>query len=83
MREKHCQLEEFINSKNNSNLLPTLKETLFGLSENLLNNSRLAAKLNYTLLFVGLYISVDFIQGACTESVDSQVQEATSNPPHP
>ena len=73
----------WFNSKNNSNLLPSLKKTLFGLSENLLNNSRLTAKLNYTLLFVGLYISVDFIQGACTESIDSQVQGATTQPPHP
>ena len=73
----------WFNSKNNSNLLPSLKETLFGLSENLLNNSRLTAKLNYTLLFVGLYIGVVFIQCSCTESLDSQVQEATSHPPHP
>ena len=73
----------WFNSKNNSNLLPSLRETLFGLSENLLNNSRLTAKLNYTLLFVGLYIGVDFIQGACTESLDSQVQGATTQPPHP
>ena len=44
------------NSKNNSNLLPSLKESLFGLSENLLNNSRLTAELNYTLLFMRFYI---------------------------
>ena len=25
---------------------------------------------------------VDFIQGACTESLDSQVQGATTHPPH-
>ena len=30
-----------------------------------------------------LYICVDFIQGACTESLDSQVQGATTHPPHP
>ena len=30
-----------INSKNNSNLLPPLKESLFGLFQNLLNNSDL------------------------------------------
>ena len=28
-------------------------------------------------------ICVDFIQGACTESLDSQVQGATTHPPHP
>ena len=26
---------------------------------------------------------VDFIQGACTESLDSKVQGATTHPPHP
>ena len=46
----------WFNSKNNSNLLPSLKESLFGLSENLPNNSRLSAKLNYTLLFMRFYI---------------------------
>ena len=45
----------WFNSKNNSNLLPSLKESLFGLSENLPNNSRLSAKLNYTLLFMRCY----------------------------
>ena len=31
-----------------------------------------------------LYICVDFVQGACTESLDSQVQGATTHPPpHP
>ena len=43
-------------SKNNSNLLRSLKEYLFGLSENLLNNGRRTAKLNYTLLFMRFYI---------------------------
>ena len=46
----------WFNSKNNSNLLPSLKESLFGLTENLPNNSRLSAKLNYTLLFMRFYI---------------------------
>ena len=46
----------WFNSKNNSNLPPSLKESLFGLSETLLNNSRLTAKLNYTLLFMRFYI---------------------------
>ena len=44
------------NSKNNSNLLPSLKECLFGLSENSPNNSSHTAKLNYTLLFMRFYI---------------------------
>ena len=37
------------------------------------------------LLFIMhlMYICVDFIQGACTESLDSQVQEAATHPPHP
>ena len=30
-----------------------------------------------------MYICVDFIQGACTESLDSQVLGATTHPPHP
>ena len=30
-----------------------------------------------------LYICLDFIQGACTESLDGQVQGATTRPPHP
>ena len=30
-----------------------------------------------------LYICVDFIQGACTESLDGHVQGATNHPPHP
>ena len=42
--------------KNNSNLLPSLKECLFGLSENSPNNSCRTAKLNYTLLFMRFYI---------------------------
>ena len=33
--------------------------------------------------FLFIYTCVDFIQGACTESLDSQVQEATTHPPHP
>ena len=37
---------------------------------------------NLRLLLV-IYICVDFIQGACTESLDSQVQGATNHPPHP
>ena len=44
------------NSKNNSNLLPSLKECLFGLSKNSPNNSCRTAKLNYTLLFMRFYI---------------------------
>ena len=47
--------ESGFNSKNNSNLLPSLKESFFVLSENVLNNSRLTAKLNYTLLFMRVY----------------------------
>ena len=43
------------NSKKNSNLLPSLKECLFGLSENSPNNSCRTAKLNYTLLFMRFY----------------------------
>ena len=37
------------------------------------------------LLFIMhlMYICVDFIQGACTESLDCQVQGATTHPPHP
>ena len=31
----------------------------------------------------GKYICVDFIQGACAESLDSQVQVAPTHPPHP
>ena len=46
----------WFNSKNNSNLLPSLKECLFGLSENSPNNSCHTAKLNYTLLFMRFYI---------------------------
>ena len=46
----------WFNSKKNSNLLPSLKESLFGLSENSPNNSCLTAKLNYTLLFMRFYI---------------------------
>ena len=42
---------------NNSNCLPSLKESLFGLSEHSPNNIRLAAKLNYTLLFMRFYIN--------------------------
>ena len=31
-----------------------------------------------------MYMCLDFIQGACTESlVDGQVQGATTHPPHP
>ena len=30
-----------------------------------------------------MYICLDFTQGACTESLDSQVQETTTHPPHP
>ena len=30
-----------------------------------------------------IYICVDFTQGACTESLDSQVQGETTHPPHP
>ena len=41
---------------NNSNCLPSLKESLFGLSENSSSNIHLAAKLNYTLLFRRFYI---------------------------
>jgi len=33
--------------------------------------------------YLSTYICVDFIQGACTESLDSQVQGATTHPPHP
>ena len=33
--------------------------------------------------FFYFYICVDFIQGACTEPLDSQVQGATSQPTHP
>ena len=32
--------------------------------------------------FKYIYICVDFIQGTCTESLDSQVQPATTHPPH-
>ena len=46
----------WFNSKNNSNLLPSLKECLFGLSENSPNNSCHTVKLNYTLLFMRFYI---------------------------
>ena len=46
----------WFNSEKNSNLLPSLEESLFGLSENLPNNSRLSSKLNYTLLFMRFYI---------------------------
>ena len=35
------------------------------------------------ILFYYLYIRVDFTQGACTESLDSQVQGATTHSPHP
>ena len=30
-----------------------------------------------------MYICVDFIQGACNESLDSHVQGAPDQPPHP
>ena len=30
-----------------------------------------------------IYVCLDFIQGACTESPDGQVQGATTQPPHP
>ena len=46
----------WFNSKNNTNLLPSFKECLFGLSENSPNNSCRTAKLNYTLLFMRFYI---------------------------
>ena len=46
----------WFNSKKNSNLLPSLKESLFELSENSPNNSCLTGKLNYTLLFMRFYI---------------------------
>ena len=46
----------WFNSKNKTNLLPSLKESLFGLSEYLLNDSGLTTKLNYTLLFMRFYI---------------------------
>ena len=45
----------WFNSKNNPNLLLSLKEFLFGLSEKLLNNSRFTEKLYYTLLFMRFY----------------------------
>ena len=35
------------------------------------------------ILFYYLYIRVDFTQGACTESLDSQFQGATTHSPHP
>ena len=35
------------------------------------------------ILFYYFYIRVDFTQGACTESLDSQVQGVTTHPPHP
>ena len=46
----------WFNSKNKTNLLPSLKESLFGLSENVLNISGISTKLNYTLLFMRFYI---------------------------
>ena len=42
----------WFNSKNKTNLLPSLKESLFGLSENVLNISGLTTKLNYTLCYL-------------------------------
>ena len=46
----------WFSSMNNSNCLPSLKESLFGLSENSPNNIHLAAKLNYTVIFEILHL---------------------------
>ena len=35
------------------------------------------------VFLVYIYICVDFIQDACTESLDGQVQGATTQPPYP
>ena len=42
-----------------------------------------ALVLFYFILFYCLYICLDFIQGACTESLDGQLQGAITHPPHP
>ena len=34
-------------------------------------------------IYIYIYICLDFIQGACTESLDGQVQGAITHPPHP
>ena len=43
--------------------------------------SALHSALNSLIFFK--YICLDFIQGACTESLDGQVQGAITHPPHP
>ena len=34
-------------------------------------------------IYIYIYICLDFIQGACTESLDGQLQGAITHPPHP
>ena len=41
---------------NNSNCVPSLKESIFGLSENSPNNIHLAAKLNYAVIYEILHL---------------------------
>ena len=55
-RQSFRSVIRWFNSRKNSNLLPSLKESLFGLSEHSPSNSCLKAKLNYTLLFMRFYI---------------------------
>ena len=51
----------WFNSMNNSKCLPSLRESLFGLSENLPDNIHLAAKLNHTVIYEILhFILVNF-----------------------
>ena len=33
--------------------------------------------------YIYIYICLDFIQGACTESLDGQLRGAITHPPHP
>jgi len=47
-----CIYCRWFNSKSNFNLLTSLKESLFGFSENSPSKSRLAAKLKHSLLFI-------------------------------
>ena len=44
-------------------------------------NDNLKRRLGRLILFTKMYVCLDFIQGACTESLDGQVQGATTHPP--
>ena len=51
-------------------------------------HSQFFNSVNFNFFFVttkltSIYICVDFIQSACTESLESQDQWATNHPPHP